>query len=450
MGKMALSAYLLATKIGRVAPRRLIDDKMKAARLTFETLGDAPAARNLLKLAIKDLPEAILTGLTRGDQLRIIRLCSWIPSNAAAFSVAAGDPAEESLRLRESSRCIIWENLLNEKSDIGPLEARHPELAHRFRSLQTKLAQTMPSNKFADHNPALMFKQQENHQASLEYNSLLTEIRGLEDFESFLRLPQETSSLTAYASDGPVIIINSNEFQSDCFIIKREGVVSIPLPEMTVKENALHATYFLMALSDLENNPKRALEKFEKVLLWLWNVAAQPVMSELGLYGSNQSNLERPRVWWMATGCLGMLPIHAAGDHRKSLATGELCSVLDLTTSSYCNSLRSLNYVREIFAASKYNLTGSNRSLSAVSVQMATTSDHDALPSAAKEVSTVRGILHDTNISTSILGNPTRNEVLPRLKTCDIVHFACHGIVDAEDPSLSKLMLQTGKHIHLA
>ena len=110
----------------------MINTKMKAAHLTFEMLGDAQHARDLLKLAMDDLPGAILTGMNRGDQLRIIRACSWLPRNIVGFCIAAGDPAEAALRLLESSRSIIWNNLLNEQSDLGPLEARHPQLARRF------------------------------------------------------------------------------------------------------------------------------------------------------------------------------------------------------------------------------------------------------------------------------------------------------------------------------
>ena len=69
-------------------------------------------------------------------------------------------------------------------------------------------------------------------------------------------------------------------------------------------------------------------------------------------------------------------------------------------------------------------------------------SDGDMNPNAAAEISIVRGILDHKNISTTILENPTRDDVLLRLKTCDIAHFACHGVVDAEDPSQSKLMLE--------
>jgi hypothetical protein len=69
----------------------------------------------------------------------------------------------------------------------------HPDLAQRFKQLQTKLAQAMPRIKLVDPEPALMLKRQDNHQASLDYNEILTQIRSLDGFEDFLRIPQGLS-----------------------------------------------------------------------------------------------------------------------------------------------------------------------------------------------------------------------------------------------------------------
>lgn len=449
-GRSAVMMYLTVIKVGRIAPQTKINATMKAARLAFDVLGDAQQARNLLKAVIDELPGAILVGMNRGDQLRIIRECSWLPRNITGFCIAAGDPAEEALRCLENSRSIIWNNLLNEQSDLGPLEVRHPQLARRYEVLRTKLTNNTLS-KFSDPDPAIMLKMQENHQACLQYYDLLTEIRGLEGFDSFLRIPREASSLTAYASKGPVVIITSSEFRSDCLIIQKDGVVALPLPEMTQSDCLLHSAHYLMALDELQTHPQEASTKFEKVLIWLWKAVGQPVMEKLGFLGPNKST-SRPRVWWMTTGWLGILPIHAAGDHRRALETGEPLSLLDLTTPSYFNSLRSLGYARERIStlnglSSKISSSSSSSSSStkALLVQMPTTPDRDSLPHAGQEVSMIQALLQSQNINTSILTNPNRDDVLKRLKSCGLAHLACHGTADPDDPSLSKLLLQDWK-----
>ena len=107
IGRLGLIAYLMVLRVGRIAPQMLIKTTMKAARMTFQILGDAQQARNLLKRAMDDLPGAILVGMNRGDQLRIIRECSWLPRNIAGFCIAAGDTAEEALHWLENSRSLI-------------------------------------------------------------------------------------------------------------------------------------------------------------------------------------------------------------------------------------------------------------------------------------------------------------------------------------------------------
>lgn len=443
VGKLALDTYLIAISAGRVSPQGMIELKMKAARIAFETLGDAQQPRNLLKQAMEYLPGAIFTGMNRGDQLRIIRECSWLPRNIAGFCLAAGDPAEEALRCVESSRSIIWNNLLNEQSDIGSLEERHAELAHRFEMLRTKLTNNAVS-KFADPDPVIMKKMQDHHHACVQYSELLEEIRGLEGFDDFLRIPGGASRLTVYANKGPVIIITTNEFRSDCLIIQQDGVFSLPLPGMTQNECALHYGYYLTALEKLQTHPQEASDQFEKVLVWLWKVAGQPIMERLGLLGSKKSTI-RPRIWLMAIGWLGILPLHAMGDHRRALETGESLSLLDLATPSYFSSLRSLGFVRERNSKLNDLSMTSKSSANALLVQMPTTPGCDSLPYVGKEVSMIQEILESQNITTSMLTNPNRDDVLRRLKSCSLVHLACHGVADSDDPSLSKLLLQDWK-----
>lgn len=144
----------------------------------------------------------------------------------------------------------------------------------------------------------------------------------------------------------------------------------------------------------------------------------------------------------MSTGWMALFPIHAAGDHRRALETGEPCSVLDLTTSSHCNSLRSLKYVREMHGSSYGK---SVPPTSALLVKMPTTPDQRPLTWAAQEVSRIEKVLNLCGVRTTVPNNPIRDDVLERLRQSDIFHCACHGIADTEDPSLSKVLLRDWK-----
>jgi CHAT domain-containing protein len=76
---------------------------------------------------------------------------------------------------------------------------------------------------------------------------------------------------------------------------------------------------------------------------------------------------------------------------------------------------------------------------------MPETPNCDSLPGVAKEISLIKGILEISHGSVTVLNTLTREPVLSFLKTSQIAHFACHGVVDAEDPSLSRLLLQDWK-----
>jgi CHAT domain-containing protein len=137
-----------------------------------------------------------------------------------------------------------------------------------------------------------------------------------------------------------------------------------------------------------------------------------------------------------------MMPIHAAGNHKKALETGEPCSVLDLAISSYFNSLRSLKYVREIFESSGAISSPSNASKSALLVSMPKTPNNSDLPYATNEVSQIKEVLESYKINTRVVGNPVQDKVLKQFQKNDVVHFACHGVADSNDPSLSMVFLE--------
>ena len=198
-----------------------------------------------------------------------------------------------------------------------------------------------------------------------------------------------------------------------------------------------------MALSFLTNDPQRASLLFDTALKWLWAAAARPVLEELGLTGST-TNVDQklPRVWWLVNGWLSLLPIHAAGNHARAMETGEPCTVMDRAISSYIPTLRALEFLRD----SAKDLSSSEKSHpnTAVLISMPTTpGDHDLL-NVTKEVACVKAILQPA-FQITALEHPRRQEVMPLLKQASIAHFACHGIADSADPSLSKLKLQDWK-----
>lgn len=70
------------------------------------------------------------------------------------------------------------------------------------------------------------------------------------------------------------------------------------------------------------------------LLKWLWHDAVQPVFTWLGW----MSNKSPQHIYWVTSGLLGLMPLHAAGDHLSANAvTAMSCSV-----SSYIGSISML------------------------------------------------------------------------------------------------------------
>jgi CHAT domain-containing protein len=143
------------------------------------------------------------------------------------------------------------------------------------------------------------------------------------------------------------------------------------------------------------------------------------------------------------------LPLHAAG---HPLADGEHRCALDRVVSSYIPTLRALRYARRRPAP----LNEAGKSLI---VTMPFTKGLSELPHAQAESSVVEARVPRPVVltgSTSLREQaetmlnsakapahlPTRARVLEELADASIAHFACHGAIHRDDPSLSQLFLE--------
>ena len=166
----------------------------------------------------------------------------------------------------------------------------------------------------------------------------------------------------------------------------------------------------------------------------------EPIFNSLGISVHQRRESQKPRVWWVTSSWANLLPLHAAGDHRRAVETGEPCSALDLANSSYIPTLRALQEARKKMEefTSQDAPTDANKALL---VAMRTTADRRSLPKTATEIDTVKSaISHHYN--TTILHEPPTVDVITHLETCNIAHIACHGETDGLDPMKSHLLFK--------
>jgi CHAT domain-containing protein len=143
-------------------------------------------------------------------------------------------------------------------------------------------------------------------------------------------------------------------------------------------------------------------------------------------------------LWWCPVGILAYLPLHAAGHHEDILdGTPNPRTVLDRVVSSYTATIQSLAYARQAPPD-----TGAVAPVLIVSVPAAPGTA--TLDNVSDETRRLARILPGARVIEG--ADAGSDNVLTALTTHPVVHFACHGLSDWDDPGNSRLVL----HDHLA
>ena len=415
-------------------------------------------------MAVRLLPEVATRRLERSDQQYALGGFAGLAADAAALVLADPDAstsgtnrAQRALGLLEAGRAVLLSQALDTRSDLTDLRRLQPLLAAQFVQLRDKLDQ--PPDDAAARNsqtdgastPARSASQPVTNRRQLadRLAAVLEQIRALDGFASFGR-PPALSDLLADATDGPVIAFSISAYRSDALLLTANGVASLPLPGLAMDTLTGQIESFydsLHAAADPGATPKerrQAQAELSRILEWLWDIAAEPILHALGYDSQPSANSAWPRVWWVPGGLLSLLPIHAAGYHIPAPGNQDRRTVMDRVISSYTPTVRALRYARQHLRAA------ADRSL-IVAMPITPRLPGWELPNVPGEVDKVRALLPDPLVLTepgmgeeSLSGPfdiPTRANVLARLPGCSIAHFSCHGASDPRDPSRSQLML---------
>jgi hypothetical protein len=385
----------------------------------------------------------ILAGLQLGrdDQEYQLGDETDLATDGAASALNLGRP-DLALGLLEQGRGVLFSQALETRSDLTELRQFHPSIADELLRLNRSLAasaSTEPDETLGvpDSETPTMRQQPlpDRHQLVHERNRVVAEIRDLPGFERF-QLPPHLDQLLAAGQQGPVICCNVSSVRSDALIVSADGIQVVSLPEVTPERVRASVNKLLTATSEagLASNERelvQAQHPLDDVLRWLWDALAQPVLDRLGFSDAPQPGLPWPRMWWMPTGLLAFLPIHAAGYHTSSDDSVPM-TVMDRAISSYAPTIRALLRAREQATPSQPP--------QALVVSMPTTPGVRGLLPAAKEEAR---ILQSHVRRAQVLSGreATRDRILTELPAFSWVHFACHAASDLDDPSRSYLIV---------
>ncbi|KAH7320489.1 CHAT domain-containing protein [Rhizoctonia solani] len=340
------------------------------------------------------------------------------------------------------------------RSPLDDLRSIEPMLAEKLKKVAEEL-QTVASRDTIQYNMLLSDislkspeKMADRHrQLAKEYADILSQVRRLPGFESFLK-PKQAFELVSAAQTGPVVIINiytpSNlsgviKHSCDALILQpgESEIAHLALPNFDSHISNRILSHFdssILRGNPMERGVRRLQDKnntldLGTILAFLWRDIVKPIIDFLG-YKPSQRLDELPHITWCTVGALSFLPLHAAGTYGVS----KTC-LSDYAISSYTPSLTALlssmapSLATSIFAVSQEQTPGS----------------HSSLPGAARELEYIKKHAGDMISYTQLTNKKATVEaVLDAMERYDCIHFACHAHQSIGDPTKSGFFLHDG------
>ncbi|KAJ7639626.1 CHAT domain-containing protein [Mycena polygramma] len=389
--------------------------------------------------AIDLLPQVAALHLdvsSRQQMLSTVRGSS-LASGAATCAIDLGQHSL-AVELLEASRSVFWSQALQIQMPLGNLEAMRPDLFQKLKALSGQLEQASfrePRSLSTDKDPHTILSIEaagvRYQQINLEWDEVIKSVRLLPGFEDFLR-PRPMKKLQESAVRGPMVVLHCGKAASNAVIVGTLGVVAcVPLPKLPhlTTSHPDEQSIWARLLGKKEGSDLvSADEVLAHVLSLLWDWMVLPIFEVLELKRSSSP----PRLWWCPTGPFTFLPIHAAGNYRAN----ETNSASDYIISSFTPTITAL--------LDPPSTIGTLFKMTAVIQERVP--DLPSLPGAREELKKIIERVPSEWLTS--LGDRTPATVetaLDHLGQSSLVHFACHGVQDSEQPLDSGLVLHDGR-----
>ena len=185
------------------------DDRLwaagEAASYLYQQADRISEATRFINIAVQLLPQVTTVGLTKADQLRAYKEYNHLPKFALAFNIMAGSSVNESVKMFEQARSILWNRLLDQHVEVSSAESKVPELVEEFRKLQTTVNAPRRPLATADRIDGMVFSEPDPYKEANDYQILLKKIQAVPGLEDFPAAPFEDKNLTKYARYGPIV-----------------------------------------------------------------------------------------------------------------------------------------------------------------------------------------------------------------------------------------------------
>ena len=252
-----------------------------------------------IESAVDLLPRVASRALARSDLQHAAGRVASLAGDAAAAAVTAGLP-ERAVELLEQTRGLLVADALDLRSlDVDQLRQAEPELASTFEKLRDQIDVLDRRDAMgialdsglgdADAAQALRQLAEERRTVYTDWENLVARIRSLPRFGTFLR-PPGIADLAARASGGPVVFAYVSSLRCDALVLTSNPGQRVPA---SCRSRRSPTTMPRRAMTSLARAQQRiaadgplaataAREDLVGVLGWLWDVVAEPVLTELG------------------------------------------------------------------------------------------------------------------------------------------------------------------------
>lgn len=244
------------------------------------------------------LPSVSPRFLSRHDHQHMLAEFSKLAAFGIATALEVRSSPAKCLSLLEVGRGIMIGLTVDSRSGLSELQAIDPDLFTRLSSLRTTIDSSLGSVSWYGevYQPEDENRRRQRVRAIDEMDETLAAIRQLQGLEQF-QLSPSTEWLLAVAVEGPIVVFDSTLLRSDALIVTNSSIKALPLPKMRFS-NVTDRMNELPGLSRGKRStyPSRS-RKMRKSLLWLCEVAVEPVLEELSFQAVDESEL--PRIWWI-------------------------------------------------------------------------------------------------------------------------------------------------------
>ncbi|KAG1730548.1 CHAT domain-containing protein [Suillus paluster] len=358
-----------------------------------------------------------------------------LPVNAASCALRHHN-LQEAVELVEQGRGQQWSLASRLRTPLEDLESRNPNLAHKFLALSKCLSDAQVATGSAD-RAAADRAAIEYRQLTKEWDTVVAEIRNIQDFSRFL-LPPSYDELRVAARNGPVIILIASEYSCDAVIVPTAGQPHhVPFPSLTLAHLEMLKNNFAREIRHAGLMGPTELRKHLRALLRkVWNVIMLPIVNVL------QHNLKlrrRSRIWLCPTAAFTSIPLHAAHPFRtKADRSGREPCLEDLYICSYTPTLSAL-----IRSGQTIKMRGMTPSFVAIGQSEPGAGQGTVLPAVDDELKLVHKLIPPTAKFTTLSGDDaTRAGALEALQNNTWVHLACHGKQDRKQPYYSNFAMK--------